>query len=133
MTTIDEIYAAINPLPAKLSAKGKVNPVVDFWLEANAGIRISMKWQKFGSERDWDCEYKSFSGESFEGALAGAVEFIDELPSAKQAKLHHFMGQLGRLIDAGKSEGIEVDYLNPLLDTMNRLSENIITYKPKRA
>jgi hypothetical protein len=40
------------------------------------------------------------------------------------------MGQLGKLIDAGKSGGIEVDYLNPLLDTMKRLSENVITYRP---
>jgi hypothetical protein len=59
-----------------------------------------------------------------------AVAFINELPSAEQAKLHNFMGKLGHMIDAAKDDGIEVDYLNPLLDTMKRLSENVITYQP---
>lgn len=41
------------------------------------------------------------------------------------------MGQLGKLIDAGKTDGIAVDFMNPLLDTMKRLSENVITYRPE--
>ena len=131
MTTIDEIYAAINPLPATLSQKGKVKPVVDFRVEANASLSISFKWQKFGSVTDWDNEYEWFSGSTFDEVLEKAVKFIDELPSAEQARLEAFMGKLGRLIDAGKTEGIAVDFLNPLLDTMKRLSENVITYQPR--
>lgn len=133
MTTIDDIYAAINPLPAKLSAKGKVKPSVSFEMEANAGICICLKWQKFGTYREWDNEYEWCRADTFEEALAEAVKFIDGLPSAEQAKLQEFMGKLGGLIDAGRSEGIDVDYLNPLVDTMKRLSENVITYKPQVA
>lgn len=130
--TIKEIYAAINPLPATLSAKGKKRPEVEFCIEANARLSICLKWVKPQSNNDWDREYKTFLGERFDVVLAEAVSFIEELPSAEQAKLHDFMGQLGKLIDNGKLVGIEVEFMNPLVATMKRLSENIITYQPKR-
>ena len=129
--TIEEIYAALNPLPATLTEKGKASPVVKFDLEANAGISITMNWQKRYSSNTWDREYQCFMGNDFAMAFAKASAFIRDLPSAEQAVLHDFMGKLGRLIDAGKSDGIAVDFLNPLLDSMRRLSENVITYKPQ--
>ena len=132
METIKEIYDAINPLPALLSKKGKVKPSVEFRLEANARVSIQMRWQKPFSNNDWEGEYEILAGDDFAQVLKKATDFIKALPSAKQAKLNNFMGKLGKLIDAGKSEGIEVDYLNPLLDTMKRLSENIITYQPAK-
>ncbi len=132
MTTIDDIYAALNPMPAMLAAKGKACPEVKFQVEANAGASINMSWRKAYSHNDWDRDYKCFLAEDFAEAIEKAALFINELPSADQAKLHHFMGQLGKLIDAGKSDGIKVDYLNPLLETMKRLSENVITHQPKK-
>lgn len=128
-TTIADIHAAINPLPALLSKKGKVTPKVTFTTEANAGAHISMSWRKPYAYNDWEHEYECFTGEDFATALGKATSFIKELPDARQAKLNHFMGKLGKLIDAGKDDGIAVDYLNPLLDTMKRLSENILTFK----
>jgi hypothetical protein len=128
-TTIEEIYAALNPLPAKLSEKGKVSPSVSLVIEANAGVCITMNWKKPHAVHSWENDYQSFLGNTFQETLDKAVAFIDDLPTAEQAKLHDFMGQLGRLIDAGRSDGIAVDYMNPLLDTMKRLSENVITYK----
>src|ERR1700676_1914594 len=122
-TTIEEIYAAINPLPAMLTEKGKVSPEVEFRIEANAGVSISMNWRKPHSSNEWDKNYQSFLADDFSQALSKAVSFIRELPTAEQAKLHHFMGQLGKLIDAGKTDGIAVDFLNPLLDSMKRVEE----------
>ena len=132
METIKDIYDAINPLPAMLSTKGKVKPSVKFEIEANARVNITMRWQKPFSNNDWEGEYEVLAGDNFAQVLKKAKTFIHALPSAEQAKLNNFMGKLGKLIDAGKSEGIEVDYLNPLLDTMKRLSENIITYQPAK-
>lgn len=129
--TIDEIYAAINPMPAMLSAKGKVNPEVDVRIEANAGIHITLKWKKYGAVSEWDREYKAFGGKDFAECLRGAQACIAALPSAEQDRLQQFMNKLGNLIDIGKDEGIAVDFLNPLLETMKRLSENVITYKPR--
>lgn len=128
--TIDEIYAAINPLPAMLSEKGKARPEVVVMINANAGLSIYMNWKKPYSRNEWETECEICSGETFEIANDKALAFIKNLPSASDAKLHNFMGKLGNLIDAGKDEGIDLDYLNPLLDTMKRLSENVITYQP---
>jgi hypothetical protein len=130
--TINEIYAAINPMPAMLSAKGKVSPNVDLRIEANSKIYISMSWRKPYPKNDWDNDYAHFFGDDFKEALTKAVDFIHALPSAEEAKLHHFMGQLGKLIDGGKADGIAVDFMNPLLDTMKRLSENVITFQKYR-
>jgi len=128
--TIKDIYIAINPLPAALSAKGKTEPEVALHLEANAGISILLTWRKRHSVHSYDREYKTFFGDSFDHALEKAAAFIGELPSEKQARLHDFMASLGKLIDAGKSDGIDIDYMNPLIDTMKRLSENVITFQP---
>lgn len=129
-TTLDDVYAAINPLSARLLEKGKAEPVVRFEMEANAGMCVAMNWKKRSSPSTWDREYQCFLGDSLDQALSKAVAFISRLPSAEQAVLHEFMDKLGKLIDAGRSDGIAVDYMNPLLDTMKRLSENIITYRP---
>lgn len=131
MTTIEDIYAAINPLPALLSEKGKVKPNVEFEIEANAGVRIAMSWKKYGAVSDWEKEYQHFYGDNFDQCMRKAEAFIAAMPTAEEARLHAFMDKLGKLIDVGKTEGIAVDYLNPLLDTMKRLSENVITYTPE--
>lgn len=132
MTTIEEIYAAINPMPAMLSAKGKVKPVTQIQIEANARISVHINWTKTGAKNDWDRDYQCFIGDTVEEAICEALAFITALPDAKIAKLHDFMRQLGKVIDSGRELGIEVEYLNPLTETMKRLSENIITYQPAK-
>lgn len=129
MTTIDEIYAAINPLPAMLTEKGKARPDVTFMINANAGITLYMNWRRPYSNSDWEADSECFTGETFEEAHRKAVEFIKNLPSAEDAKLHHFMGKLGKLIDAASDDGIALDYVNPLVETMKRLSERVITHQ----
>lgn len=129
-TSINDIYTAINPLPAMLSAKGKIKPEVTLHIEANASLTIFMSWDKRHASYSYEREYKSHLGETFQQALDKAIEFIKKLPSAEQAKLHEFMGKLGKLIDAGKEDGIQVEYMNPLIDSMKRLSENVITHQP---
>jgi hypothetical protein len=131
-TTLDEIYAAINPLPAMLAEKGKASPSAEFRVDANAGISVMLRYHKAYAVNDWENEYQFFAGDDFAKALAKALAFIDGLPSAEQAKLHNFMGKLGSIIDAARDDGIEVAYLNPLVETMKRLSENVITHQPKK-
>lgn len=129
MTTIEDIYAALNPIPARLSGKGKVNPRVDLTIEANARMHITVKWKKYGAASEWEQDYNVLAGDSFGECMEKAEALVAGLPSAEQARLEAFMSKLGKLIDIGKEEGVAVDFLNPLLDTMKRLSENVITYK----
>jgi hypothetical protein len=129
MTTVANIYAAVNPLPAKLSAKGRREPTLKVEIEANAGFTITTTWKKRKATADWDRDYNCFLGSDFNEVLEKVVAFINDLPSAEQSVLHEFMGQLGRLIDEGRADGIAIDFLNPLMESMKRLSENVITHK----
>lgn len=131
MTTIDEIYAAINPIPAMLSAKGKIKPEARFQIDANARVGVYLNWVKDERSDDWNREYECCIADTFDEALKDALTFVDNLPAAKTARLQQFMGQLGKVIDFGRDVGVEVDYLSPLTETMKRLSENIITYQPR--
>lgn len=135
MDAIEKIYTAINPLPAMLSATGRVEPRVTVEFEANRQrIYIWLVWKKehnpsySGEESRVLC-----AGDTFDQALQVALKKIKRLPSMKDENTHAFMRDLGKLIDQGRKIDIEVGYLNPLVDTMKRLSDNIITYQPDPA
>jgi hypothetical protein len=132
MNTVEEIFAAINPLPAMLAAKGKTKPNVKIEFEANCSRTVVwMRWQKeYKPSYHGEEEMRGAFGDDPADAVRKAVAIIDKMPSAANAKLQAFMRDLGKLIDIGKDSGITVDYLNPLTETMKRLSENIITYQP---
>jgi hypothetical protein len=128
-TTIQDIYAAINPMPAMLSAKGCISPSVEFQVEANAGISIAFFLPKTAANL-WDRSVEIFSGDIFDDACKKAVAFINSMPSAEQAKLNRFMGALANVIDSGRADGIDTEFLNPLVATMKRLSDNALTHQP---
>jgi len=130
MKTIKDLQAAIDPMQTMLLEKGKARPEVSFRLEANCLPSITLSWDKFAKTAGWDREYKSFVNKPVAEIIGLTLEFIKALPDAKTARLHDFMGQLGKVIDAGRDLGIEVDYLNPLTETMKRLSDNILTHQP---
>jgi hypothetical protein len=134
MHTIQDIYDAINPLPAMLAEKGKKKPRATIEFEANARVYIFLRWEKeFNKSYASEETIEVAAGDDVEAALKEAHAIINDLPSAADAKIHHFMGQLGKVIDAGNELGIDVDFLNPLNETMKRLSENALTFKHREA
>jgi len=134
MNTIQDIYDAINPLPAMLSEKGKKKPRVTIEFEANARVYIFLRWEKeFNRSYHGEEEINVAAGDDVEAALKEAHAIIRDLPSAADTKLHHFMSQLGKVIDAGNELGIAVDFMNPLTETMKRISENVITFRHSEA
>ena len=130
--TISDVYSAINPIPAMLTSKGKIKPEVSLEIRANAEIQINMNWVKDTGHQDWDRQYKVFTGTA-DQALEKALAFIAELPDAKTARLHAVMAKLGAVIDDGRALGVDVEFINPLTDTMKRLAKNAITLKKKSA
>ena len=72
----------------------------------------------------------SFS--SLDGIQAAADRMEDDIESTttpEEIERANFMRMLGQAIDKGKAIGVDVDFLNPLTETMKRLSENIIEHK----
>jgi len=61
-----------------------------------------------------------------EQALVDAENWIDAIPSRDERDHEQFTAALGRLIDQGRDLGIEVDFLNPLTQMMERLATNAL-------
>lgn len=125
--TIIEMQAVCNELQAALAAKGKTRTVVRFWVESHSQHILTLEWHKANSIRDWDTENEYLRADNVSKLIAKARKFIAELPTAEETKFREFMGALGNVIELGRKNGIEVDFINPLTETMKRLSENALT------
>lgn len=119
------IQKRVNTLSDKMLAKGMRSPAATVMLRSKGEPCLHLSWadksQRYGES------YDSFSAATLAEAFNLAEEFVAARPPPEQARLNEFMGALGRVIDLGKDNGIEVEFLNPLVATMKRLSENIIT------
>lgn len=122
-----EIQKRVNALTAAMTAKGMRQPRAEVHIKANEEPAIYLTYKRglgrtsFGSE-----EWKFFYGDLRQG-FKDASDYIAKQPDPEQAKLNDFMAALGSVIDIGKTHNIEVEFLNPLVATMKRLSENVIT------
>lgn len=110
-------------------AKGLVNPMAIIWFEGHVVPRVYMHWDDVTSFNGGRSEI--IRDPDISQAITDAFAFVDGLPSQEEAKRQQFMTSLGKLIDLGRENGIEVDFINPLTETMKRLSENALTYQPK--
>ncbi|KEA07516.1 hypothetical protein [Rhizobium rhizogenes] len=124
-TTIDDVQQRINAMPAAMSAKGLRNPVARFSIVANEELQAYLSWDdkktSYGSKYEW------VKSKTPAGVLNKMDAFIAKLPSPEETRMKEFMGALSDVIELGRQNGIEVDHVNPLVETMRRLSENIIT------
>jgi hypothetical protein len=133
--TEQEIQKAIDAIPAMMNAKGLRQPEVVVRFNANEGITASARWDDGkGGYQPSGSEY--FAASNASKTIQEILAWVHDLPSAEETKRNQFLSALGGVIDLGKQLGIDVDYVNPLRDTMKRLSENVITdqrSKPARA
>lgn len=117
----------VNDLVAAMLAKGMREPDAHIWLRANSEPTVYLKWVHGTGERWSDRNQSEFLDGPLDVAFQKAADFIAARPDAETAKLNEFMSSLGRVIDLGRQHGIEADYLNPLVASMKKLSENVIT------
>jgi hypothetical protein len=115
----------VNDLAAAMVAKGMVAPQAELHLGSNKLPGVYLRWndksETYGTASEW------VEAATVAEAFDEASSFIAARPTAKQARLEEFMRSLGRVIDLGRENNIEVEFLNPLVATMKTLSENVIT------
>lgn len=126
-----EIQKRLDALMTAMVAKGLKTPCAQFDAESGkVEFCIYLRWQdptRIGGSSFVTDPFKFVKGKNPEKIFEEAGAFIATLPSAEEAKLRQFMGALANVIDLGKSNGIEVEFMNPLAATMKKLSENILT------
>lgn len=115
----------VNDLAAAMLAKGMVAPGATLMLRANSEPHAYMEWAD--KSTTYGTAYHTESAKTPDAALDKALAFIAAQPTPKQARTNEFMRALGKVIDLGRENHIEVEFLNPLVATMKTLSENVIT------
>lgn len=121
------IQQKIDDLSRAMLAKGLRNPEAQVMIQAHVAPVVYMHWGGWG-EPDERTEF--VRDPDIGQAITDAFALVESLPSPEEAKRQQFMTSLAKVIDLGRENGIEVDFLNPLTETMKRLSENALTYQP---
>lgn len=121
------IQEQIDRLSDAMIAKGLRQPGAQFTIKSHEEFHVYITWKKHNKRAYELDDFKFFKGGTPGEVLAKAFADIEAMPSADEAKFKEFMGALGGVIDLGKENGIEVEFLNPLVATMKQLSENALT------
>ena len=123
---IEQQTARLQAANAALSAKGFGDPRVQIEHSVNVdGARFG-GWLWYSINGTPKCETVD-AFDTNEDALAALDKHIADLKTPEQEQRDEFLKALGRVIDQGRDAGIEVGFMNPLVQAMKDLSENILT------
>ena len=123
--TIADVQKRVDAMPAALSAKGVKWPSADFTIRGNEAPQGYISWPKEG--RFTGNEYKFFRADTAAEILDAMEGHIAGLPAIEEACMKEFMTALSDVIELGRQNGIDVEFINPLTEAMKRLSSNILT------
>jgi hypothetical protein len=136
MMTPSEIHAECLSVEQLMTSRGFHRPEVAFFINFFAGKDFSLKVEMRTSE-SWESSISIFPDVQTEGEIPHLFEKAREWVAAqkppKELRKEQFIASLGRVIDEGNALGLEVDFMNPLVESMRKLSENVLEYKPKEA
>jgi len=120
-----DILREITRLEKLLANKGFTAPKI----EISGGFSARELTSNIAYKAGGSSEYKFIHVEALDGfksVIADTEDYINGLKSVAEIQRDAFVASVGRLIDQGRDIGIEVDFLNPLVDMMGKLSHNIL-------
>lgn len=124
----DEIRDTMRETVACLEAKGYRCDVMLIWPCEAENPLVTMRWCLPGQALyDEKAKRHDLRGARIRDAVKGMAAYARTIPSVEESKRARFLESLGRVIDEGRAIGIEAGFMNPLVETMRQLSENIIT------
>lgn len=124
--SVAEIQIQLNALVKAMMAKGLSEPFASFDIRSDATPQLYMKWRGKPESRH-DSGFEFFHGEAAT-SLAEAFAFVASLPPPEVARVNAFMAALGEAIELGKKADVEVEFVNPLVALMKKLSNNALTH-----
>jgi hypothetical protein len=131
--TPTEIYDECLAIEALMTSRGFMRPEVAFFVNFFAGRPFSMKVEMRTAE-SYDSAISTYPDVQFEDELpylfTQAREWVAAQKDPKTLRREQFIANLGRVIDEGNILGLEVEFMNPLVESMRKLSENVIEYRP---
>lgn len=122
----DKIRERLDAIAKRMTDKAFVYASADLTLSShNSAARVWLNWEKATRQDDG---YKCFSG-TIEKALSDAEAHVASLPSSEEARMTAFMSALSEAVALGKKNDIDVEFVNPLLALMKKLSKNALQDK----
>ncbi len=120
------ILANCQSLTTVISDLGFKRPEVSAFINFDAGEDFSVTVSMRVGD-DWNSSVSQyFHGADFAELLSQARTWVYAQKTPEEIRKEKFIAQLGRVIDEGKEIGFEVEFMNPLIETMKRLSENVL-------
>jgi len=92
-------------------------------------VEFGSKHHEFVRKLTKDEVNGSYGDDWLDQAFQDARAWILDIPSPEEREHQQFTAALGRLIDQGRDLGIEVDFLNPLTQMMEKLATNALEDK----
>lgn len=131
--TPSEIHTECLAIEALMTSRGFHRPEVAFLVNFFAGRPFSMKVEMRTTE-SYDSAISTFPDVTTEDEIPSmfvkAREWVAAQKDPKTLRREQFIAHLGRVIDEGNTLGLDVEFMNPLVESMRRLSENVIEFKP---
>jgi len=124
----DDIQNRLNAMSKALLTKGKSRPTIRITMRSDEGPSLTVQTGEYGVNE----KLEFIRGNSIDEMLDKADAFIANLPDAEEARRHEFMTQLAKTIELGRANGIDVEFVNPLIEQMKKLSANAIGWTPPR-
>lgn len=129
MDTAD-IQKRLNAMIKPMLERGLVKPEARFSLNSDGGPHVSISWDKpnrpsYSHDRSW----LAGKGDTIEELFSSLETAVAALPGKDETRMRNFMDALGNVIDMGRETGIDVAFVNPLTESMKKLSEKALTYQ----
>jgi hypothetical protein len=123
--TPTDILREIANLEKMLTSKGFTAPHIEISVGfSTRELTANISYKAGGSSEYQFIHVEALDG--FDGLIGDTIDYINGLKSVADILKENFVASVGRLIDQGRDIGIEVDFLNPLVDMMGKLSHNIL-------
>lgn len=125
------IQSRIDAIAKGMTAKALPQAKAEFDLRSHAEPVVFVSWASKATGTYAD-ENKFFHG-TMEAILVDAEAYVAGLPSPEEARMSAFLTALSDAIALGKQNDIDVEFVNPLVALMKRLSKNALQHHPAAA
>lgn len=123
-----DIQKRIDAIARGMTAKAVPQAGADFYIHSHREPTICLSWtgKPSGSYAD---KHQWFHG-PVASVLDQADAYVAGLPSPEEARMSAFMTALAEAVELGKKNDIDVEFVNPLVALMKRLSKNALRHAP---
>ena len=132
MMIMQDILTRLQTLETRLQDKGFDSVDVDANINYTAYNAFKVSVRFFAGEKHHNENFKAptVTDAAVTAVLVEAETYVRDLPSLEEMKKRDFLAEFGKTIDRARELDMPLDFINPLVAQMEKLSTNILEHKP---